>query len=66
MINNTPYQLDQQTNDITLEELYGLNNPGVHVKKVISGIYSLAYCLIATKRHGLSLDWPRLSLGWCE
>ena len=35
MINNTPYQLDQQTNDITLEELYGLNDPGVHVKKVI-------------------------------
>ena len=35
MINNTPYQLNQQTNDITLEELYGLNVPGVHVTKVI-------------------------------
>ena len=35
MINNTPYQLNQQTNYITLEELYGLNDPGVHVKKVI-------------------------------
>ena len=35
MINNTPYQLNQQTNYITLEELYGLNVPGVHVTKVI-------------------------------
>ena len=35
MINNTPYQLNQQTNDITLEELYGLNVPGVQVTKVI-------------------------------
>ena len=35
MINNTPYQLNQQTNYITLDELYGLNVPGVHVTKVI-------------------------------
>ena len=35
MINNTPYQLNQQTNYITLEELYGLNVSGVHVTKVI-------------------------------
>ena len=25
MTNNTPYQLNQQTKDITLEEQYGLN-----------------------------------------
>ena len=35
MTNNTPYQLNQQTKDITLEEQYGLNVPGVHVINVI-------------------------------
>ena len=35
MINNNPYQLNQQTDDITPEELFALNAPGVHVINLI-------------------------------
>ena len=41
MINNTPYQLNQQTNAISLEEQFGLNVQGIHANSQRFG--SLTY-----------------------